>query len=180
VVSAEADFGLNFTGAQEPDVDFEMLGRDDYVLVLPRGHALAARARVAWAELAGQKMVAVSRQSANRLLVDQALAALAQRPVWFYETEHVAGALGLVAAELGLAALPRLSVPQRHEALCSVPLVEPVVSRVVGLITRRGRAPSPTAAMLCELVRRHRDAFDPPAGAASDPAQGAQQGPGPQ
>ncbi|WP_157270001.1 LysR family transcriptional regulator [Azohydromonas aeria] len=179
VVSGEADFGLNFTGAQEPDVEFEMLGRDDYVLVLPRGHALAARASVAWAELAGQKMVAVSRQSANRLLVDHALATLAQRPVWFYETEHVAGALGLVAAGLGLAALPRLSVPQRHEALCRVPLVEPVVSRVVGLITRRGRPLSGTAAQLCGLLRQDRGAFDA-AGAASDQAEPAQQRPGPQ
>ena len=166
VVSGEADFGLNFTGAQEPDVEFEMLGRDDYVLVMPRGDALAGRGHVAWAELAGRKMVAVSRQSANRLLVDHALAALAQRPVWFYETEHVAGALGLVAAGLGLAALPRLSVPPRHEALCRVPLVDPVVSRVVGLVTRRGRPLSHTASLLCELVRTERKAFEPAAGAS--------------
>jgi DNA-binding transcriptional LysR family regulator len=179
VVSSEADFGLNFTGAQEPDVEFEMLGRDDYVLVLPHGHVLAGRVSVTWADLAGQKMVAVSRQSANRLLVDHALAALAQRPVWFYETEHVAGALGLVSAGLGLAALPRLSVPERHEALCRVPLVDPVVSRVVGLITRRGRPLSPTASMLCELVRRQCQDFAPPR-AASDQAQPAQQRSGPQ
>jgi DNA-binding transcriptional LysR family regulator len=166
VVSGEADFGLNFTGAQEPDVEFDMLGRDDYVLVMPQGHALAGRGHVAWVELAGQKMVAVSRQSANRLLVDQALAPLAQRPLWFYETEHVAGALGLVAAGLGLAALPRLSVPPRHEALCRVPLVDPVVSRVVGLVTRRGRPLSPTAALLCEQVRLGRKAFEPTAGAS--------------
>lgn len=169
VVSGEADFGLNFTGAQEPDVDFEMLGRDTYALVLPHGHALASRPQVAWAELAGQKMVAVSRQSANRLLVDHALAALPQRPVWFYETEHVAGALGLVSAGLGLAALPRMSVPQRHEALCCVPLVDPVVSRVVGLVTRRGRPPSPTASLLRDLVRRHREDFERPAGASDQP-----------
>jgi DNA-binding transcriptional LysR family regulator len=169
VVSSEADFGINFTGAQEPDVEFEMLGRDDYVLVLPHGHALASRPQVAWAELAGVKMVAVSRQSANRLLVDHALASLPGRPVWFYETEHVAGALGLVAAGLGLAALPRLSVPPRHEALCSVPLVEPVVDRVVGLITRRGRVASQNAALLVEEVRQHRGAFDRAADASNPP-----------
>lgn len=154
VVSGEADFGLNFTGAQDPDVDFEMLGQDDYALVLPHGHPLASRASVAWADLADQKMVAVSRQSANRLLVDHALAALPRRPLWFYETEHVAGALGLVAAGLGLAALPRLSVPPRHESLRAIPLVDPVVSRVVGLITRRGRTLSHTASQLCGLVRQ--------------------------
>lgn len=153
VVSGEADFGLNFTGAQDPDVEFEMLGQDDYALVLPHGHPLADRTSVAWADLADQKMVAVSRQSANRLLVDHALAALPRRPLWFYETEHVAGALGLVAAGLGLAALPRLSVPPRHELLRAIPLVDPVVSRVVGLITRRGRTLSHTACQLCGLVR---------------------------
>lgn len=153
VVSGEADFGLNFTGAQDPDVEFEMLGQDDYALVLPQEHPLASRASVAWADLADQKMVAVSRQSANRLLVDHALAALPRRPVWFYETEHVAGALGLVAAGLGLAALPRLSVPPRHELLRAIPLIDPVVSRVVGLITRRGRTLSHTACQLCGLVR---------------------------
>jgi hypothetical protein len=66
---------------------------------------------------------------------------------------------------LGLAALPRLSVPPRHEALCCVPLVEPVVSRVVGLITRRGRVASHNAALLLEQVRRDRQAFEHAAGA---------------
>ncbi|NML18242.1 LysR family transcriptional regulator [Azohydromonas caseinilytica] len=169
VVSGEADFGLNFTGAQEPDVEFEVLGRDDYALVLPHDHPLATRAGVAWADLADQKMVAVSRQSANRLLVDHALAALPRRPVWFYETEHVAGALGLVSAGLGLAALPRLSVPPDHPSLRCVPLVEPVVSRVVGLVTRRGRTLSPTACQLCELVRRD---FGAEAGGCSSRAGG--------
>jgi DNA-binding transcriptional LysR family regulator len=164
VVSGEAEFGLNFTGAQEPVVEFAMLGHDDYALALPHGHPLAGRASVAWADVAGQKMVAVSRQSANRLLVDHALAALPQRPVWFYETEHVAGALGLVAAGLGLAALPRLSVPPDHPTLRCIPLVDPVVSRVVGLITRRGRTLSPTACQLSELVRRHFGAQQPPPG----------------
>jgi DNA-binding transcriptional LysR family regulator len=51
----------------------------------------------------------------------------------------------MVEAGLGLAAVPRLALPTTHPVLAGVMLRGPVVSRELGLATRRGtslRAPA--------------------------------------
>ncbi len=154
VLSGEADFGLNFVGAQEPDIHFEAVAPETYVLVLPRTHRWAKRRSVRWAELADEKMVAVSRQSGNRLLLDNALAHLAQRPVAFYEANHVTGAIGLVEAGLGVAALPSLALSSSHPTLKGVALVEPEVQRMLGLIKRKDRPLQPLAAALYGMLQK--------------------------
>lgn len=153
VAGGQADFGIAFVGAQEPEVRFEPLGREPYVLVMPRTHPWARRRRVAWHELAGERMVAVSRRSGNRVLIDQALSQLPARPLAFHEAEHVAGALALVEAGLGVAALPRLALAPRHDSLVAVRLIEPVIERVLGLIVPVARPLPPAAAALHDMVR---------------------------
>ena len=55
-------------------------------------------------------------------------------------------AAGLVEAGLGVAAVPSMAMPGRnHHILTSVPLVEPVVNRRVGILRRRGRPLTPAA-----------------------------------
>ena len=61
--------------------------------------------------------------------------------------------LGLVEAGLGVAAVPSLAMPGKdHPTLVSVPLVDPVVTRQMGLIKRRGRSLSPAAQQLYDLL----------------------------
>jgi len=153
VLSGDADFGVNFVGVQEPEIRFEALRQEDYVLVMPRDHPWAHRASIAWDELADEKMVAVSRQSGNRLLLDSALSSLSRPPSAFYEVNHVTGALALVEAGLGLAALPDLSLSQTHPSLKGIPLVEPGIQRLLGLIVRKDRPLQPAAAMLYGMLK---------------------------
>ncbi|SDZ89512.1 MULTISPECIES: LysR family transcriptional regulator [Acidovorax] len=156
VVRGDADFGLSFTGSQESALRFEALMRERYVLAMQRGHRWAGRKEVAWAELAGQRLVSVSRDSSNRLLLDQATADLPQQPVAWYECNHVAGALALVEAGLGLAVLPQLALPAEHPQVCGVPLIEPDLWRTLGLLQRRDRVLAPAAEALRQrLVQLH-------------------------
>ncbi|HET7400363.1 MAG TPA: LysR family transcriptional regulator [Usitatibacter sp.] len=152
VARGEADFGIDFLGSQEGDLDFEPLVEERFVAACRRDHALARSRRVTWAQLAEHDYISVGRASGNRVLLDQALAGLARRPLAIYETQHVNTALGLVEAGLGVAAIPSMAMPGRdHPLLVSVPLVDPVVTRKVGLIRRRGRSLSPAARQLYEL-----------------------------
>lgn len=156
VVRGDADFGLSFTGSQESALRFEALMRERYVLVMQRGHRWAGRKEVAWAELAGQRLVSVSRDSSNRLLLDQATADLPQQPVAWYECNHVAGALALVEAGLGLAVLPQLALPAEHPQVCGVPLIDPDLWRTLGLLQRRDRVLAPAAEALRQrLIQLH-------------------------
>ncbi|WP_119157770.1 LysR family transcriptional regulator [Caldimonas tepidiphila] len=160
VARGEADFGLNFMGAQEGDLDFKPLVEERFVAACRRDHPLAKLRRVTWAQLSDYEFISISRSSGNRLLLDQALASVPKRPQSIYETQHVTTALGLVEAGLGVAAVPSTAMPgSDHPLLVSVPLVDPVVSRKIGLIRRRGRPLSPAAQQLFDLlsdVKGHR------------------------
>ena len=156
VRSGAADFGLNFLGAQNADLDFEPVHAERYVLVMRSDHRLARRRSIAWRELADERMVAVSSASGNRAVLDQAVSRLKRRPQVYYEANHVEGALGLVEAGLGIAALPRLAIAgAATRALIGVPLVEPAVDRTLGLLRRKGRLLHPPAEALYEMVRAY-------------------------
>jgi DNA-binding transcriptional LysR family regulator len=153
VVNGEADFGLNFIGAQESDVEFQPLLEERFVAACRRDHPLAGQKQVTWAELSAHDFIAVGKASGNRLLLDQALAGVTQRPQALYEAQHVTTLLGLVEAGLGVAAVPAMAMPgANHPLLVSVPLTEPTVSRKVGLIRRQGRSLSPAAQQLYDLL----------------------------
>ena len=153
VLRGEADFGVSFTGSQEPALRFEALTRERYVLAMAHDHPWAAREEVAWAELAGQRLVSVSQQSGNRLLLDQVMAQLPEQPLAGYECNHVAGAVALVEAGLGLAVIPQLALRQGHREVRSVPLVAPEVWRTLGLLQRRDRVLGPPAQALRQCLQ---------------------------
>lgn len=162
VARGEADFGLNFMGGAEADLEFKVIQEEPFVLACRRDHPLARRKSVAWRELKGHDFMTVARSSGNRLLLDLALAGVEDRPVCIYEAQHVLTLLGLVEAGLGVAAVPRLAMPPgEHPILASVALKDPVVTRRMGLIQRRGRSLSPAARHLYDMfedLRRKRRA----------------------
>lgn len=152
VARSEADFGLNFIGSQEPDIDFHPLLEERFVAACRRDHPLAGRRRVAWADLAAHDLISVSQSSGNRLLIDQALAGRALDLHSVCEARHVTTLLGLVEAGLGVAAVPAMAMPGKgHPVLVSVPLDQPVVTRRMGLIRRRGRTLAPAAQQLYDF-----------------------------
>lgn len=155
VARGEADFGINIIGTQEPEIEFQVILKERFVVACHRDHPLASLKQVAWAELAKYDFMTVDRSSGNRLLVDLALANSSVRPSWCFEAKHVSTLLGLVEARLGVAVVPRLSMPQgEHATLAMVELVEPTVDRNVGLIRRRGRELPPAAHKLYEMIEK--------------------------
>ncbi|MDR9835256.1 LysR family transcriptional regulator [Herbaspirillum huttiense] len=154
VRKGEADFGVNFIGAQEAEIDFQALTRERYLAVMPAHHPLAAQSSLHWKSLAGEKLVSVSSSSGNRSLIDNAFSRVPQRPVIQYETNHVAGAISLVAAGLGVALLPELAIRNApYKGIVARPVTSPVLSRAMGLITLKGRVLKPAAATLAHALR---------------------------
>jgi DNA-binding transcriptional LysR family regulator len=154
VKRGQAEFGLNLLGAQEPDLEFEPLLRDPFMLVCRKDHPLAGLGQVRWAELAPYRFITVGRLSGNRIILDAALARLPVRPRWFYEVQHLSTSLGLVEAGLGVAAVPQLAVPTgQHAVLVVRPLVEPVVTRIMAIIRRRGATLSPAAQQFHQILQ---------------------------
>src|SRR5690606_13625003 len=146
VERGEVEFGINFAGALDEDLTFEPLLEDPFVLLCRNDHPLAQREIVEWADLAEHRLIGVHRASANRTLIDSALARQNIKLSWFYEVAHLSTSLGLVEAGLGVFVLPRMATPKEpHHMLVSRALGAPRVTRTVGLLRRRNASLSPAA-----------------------------------
>jgi DNA-binding transcriptional LysR family regulator len=160
VAQGDADFGLSFLDEQDGDLEFSPLYDEAFVLACRADHALAARESVAWAELDAHAFIALARTSGNRLVLDRALAGMALRPRVAYEVQTGSAALALVEAGLGVAAMPATAIEPPHRAgapaasaVVGVALGQPEVRRTMGLLRRRGRALSASAAQLYLLFQ---------------------------
>lgn len=153
VAQGDADFGVTYIGTQEPDIQFEPLLEERFVVACPRGHVLAKRKRLTWADLAAHECISLAQGSGNRFLLDQALANVEPKPQWFCEVRHVPALVSLVEAGLGLGVVPSLAMPPKgHSSLVSITLEQPKVSRKIGIIRRRGRSLRPAASLFTTLL----------------------------
>lgn len=152
VARGEAEFGINSMGASRPELKFTPLMDDEFALACRADHPLAERDKVRWRELTEYPLI-VSQKSDNRMLVDQALARSNLSLNWSFQVGHLATSFGLVEAGLGMSIIPRLSRSlQQHPSVALVRLTDPVVTRTIGIIERRGRQLSRSAMTLRQLI----------------------------
>lgn len=146
VASGEAEFGINILGSMHPDILLTSLMIDPFVLVCRRDHKLAQHATVLWADVAEHRLIGVSRESGNRVVLDNALAQNSIQIRWAYEVNHVSTAMGLTDRGLGASILPLLAAPLKtNQNIAAVPIIEPKITRTIGLLERRGAKLSPAA-----------------------------------
>lgn len=155
VATGAVEFGINITSSTRDDLVFTSLIDDPFVLACRRDHAFAKAKVLKWEDLEGHLLIGVSKKSGNRAVLDQALAKAGKQLElnWFYEVNHLSTSLGLVEAGLGVSVLPLLATPQKeHPLIATVPLHNPVVSRSIGLVERRGARLSPAAMRFRDML----------------------------
>nr|WP_205299937.1 LysR family transcriptional regulator [Pantoea sp. Tr-811] len=154
VASGEADFGLSFTGNLAPEIDFSVLLEERYVIACRRDHPLAEYEQVTWAQAYTHDYITLGKSSGNRLVLDRALSGMKIEKESVCQARHVTTLLGLIEAGLGIAAVPSIALPMTpHPILASIALVEPQVTRKMGLLKRRGRTLTPAALEMERLIR---------------------------
>jgi len=154
VLAGVADFGINFTGAENPEIEFAPIYVESYVLAMRSSHPLAGRKELSWKETMDERYISVATSSGNRTVIDAALAGVEKHPVILCEVNHVSGVLALVEAGMGVAAVPGLSVlPGRQDTIVGVPLVNPAIHRTLGLIAKRNHTMAPAARTLFDMLR---------------------------
>ncbi|MEP9362086.1 LysR family transcriptional regulator [Nocardioides sp. CN2-186] len=121
------------------------------VLVVPAGHRLSGRKRVALSELADEEMVMIPPGFGYRQLVDDLLRTAGIVPTVSFESQDLATIEGLVAAGLGVAIVPE------HFAGASgtvgITLAGASVRRSIGLVWRTDRELSPAAERFRDFAR---------------------------
>ncbi|MEJ1978336.1 MAG: LysR family transcriptional regulator [Acetobacteraceae bacterium] len=141
-----ADFALTMLGVPEPGLTQELLAEEPMVLLAAAGHELAARPAARWRDLAGVKLIAIGPQSANRRLLESVQASIGVELEWQHEVQRLGTAVELVAAGMGLAVLPLLAATASPRTdVRAIPLLDPPVTRRLGVIRRSGEFLSPAA-----------------------------------
>lgn len=153
VARGEVEFGINIMGTSDPDLIFDRLAEDPFVLAARKDHPLAERSQVGWSELEPYRLITVHRSSGNRTLLDAALAKSNIKLRWFYEVTHLSTSLGLVEAGLGISVLPQMATPPgEHPFLVTRPIHNPEISRTIGVVRRRGATLSPAAERFLQML----------------------------
>jgi DNA-binding transcriptional LysR family regulator len=71
---------------------------------------------------------------------------------WFHEVNHLSTAFGLTETGMGASVLPRLATLSTHPNIVTKALVEPTVTRTIGIVERRGGTLSPAATRFRDLL----------------------------
>lgn len=139
VRQAEADIGMSSYWQAQPDLEFRPIAEDRFVLVCPAAHRLAQRSHVTWSVLKNESFLMLTPDTSMRRLLDDTFGDFSTIVQPAFEVGSWATLCGLLEAGLGITALPDLAVPMvDSRTLVQVPLVEPVIKRNIGIVTRIG------------------------------------------
>lgn len=146
LVRGQADVAVSAASSLAKEQQEEILvAQDRFFAAVPARHDFARDDQLAWQDLSGRPLVGFSVATTIRRLVDEALFRHDVKPLEMAEARNVGSVGGLVAAGLGIAAVPGFVLPLLAFAdLRYVPLV-PSVSRRIVVARRRQRPVSPAA-----------------------------------
>lgn len=148
------DFAITTQAASFAELDYEEVGSDSFFLVCRRNHPLAHGAEVTWHDIAKHPFVALSSTTSVRRFAD---VALGQADVVIhprYEVEQIPSAVALVAAGLGVTALPALTLSMfNNKGVVTRPITKPAIHRRIGILTLKQRTLSVPSQFLLKSVR---------------------------
>jgi DNA-binding transcriptional LysR family regulator len=130
------------------------LFRDPYVLVVPAGSPLAARERVpSLRELVEHPLIS-HRTCRTTKHVEDRLRQAGREPKIAFRSDDNGTVQGLVAAGVGIAIVPRLTVDESDSTVDVVDLGERVPPRLIGIAWHRDRRRTRAAEAFVELAQR--------------------------
>ncbi|PLS21025.1 LysR family transcriptional regulator [Neptunicoccus cionae] len=159
VANGEVDLGV--AGKTEPfdGLSFEPLLRDPFGVVVHKAHPLGQDKRpITWAELEGFPYISFAQDTGIRPILDTLETVPANVAVPWIEVSNIGTVLSLLQTNLGIAALPQMSVNAIESDVVFRTLLDPPLFRELGIITRKGRSLAPTAQ---KFVMHIKDALRP-------------------
>lgn len=130
--------------------------RQDLVLIVPKGHPLAARQEVDLAETLPYPQIQFSRSSGLRQVVDDLFAAVGGPPQTAYETEEDQVIAGLVAQGFGIAVVPYMDLLLKLD-LAILRISAPPYQRDFFLVHNDALFLPPAARCFRQFVLEHAD-----------------------
>ena len=146
VAEGRADLGLTIRPSPRATLSYRPLLADELGLVCRPDDELAGEGPLPWSVFTGRPFVAMAAASSVRQLTDAAFLQAGLAVPQLYGCAFLGTAGHLVAAGLGITALPRLTLPLLgRTGLVWRRLERPVMRRQMGVLTRVGRSLAPAA-----------------------------------
>ena len=180
VLSDAADVGIMSYPPVNRSLSVVPLRSEPMAFVCHPAHRLARRKLVAPADLAGEKFVAFDAGLTIRKAIDRAFRAHNVKVDVVMEFDNIETIKQAITIGAGVSLLPRHTVQKEIgiRTLAAVPLAAPGLARPVGIIHRRAKRLTPTAARFIDLLREAaaRDSRDDVPGAARGAGSGSGSG----
>lgn len=156
VLDNDVDFGIGSNHSNLPDLNYQVVLIDTYGAVLPASHPLAASHVIKWEDIAALPQVHLTEDTGTRV---QLYALEKENNIdlrlngSLIEVSTPAGLAEMIEAGLGISLLPALAAStSAFSNLTFVPLSYPKLQRKMCIISRKGRALSPAAERLLEML----------------------------
>ncbi|WP_433337482.1 LysR family transcriptional regulator [Spirillospora sp. CA-294931] len=144
------------------NVELTPLLVDPLLVALPPDHPLADRDRLRLTDLAGDRWIQGVHHGSTIDVLPRACRAAGFEPRIAFRTDDQMTVRGLVAAGLGVALAPSLTLPATPSGLVVRPLNEPSLTRTVAAATPAGEYRLPAAAAMIEHLHRTGTDLGPP------------------
>jgi len=141
VILGAADLGLVAYPQARAGVDLVPFREDKLTLVMPPGHALAAKSKVSLSALAGLPFIGFDREAPSRKGIDKLFRDKGVEPNVSMEMDNVETIKRAVELGLGIAILPAATIEHEVQAgtLIARPLSDGSFTRPIGLLVRKGK-----------------------------------------
>ena len=140
------------------DLELVHLLDDRYEAILPAGHPLAKRRRLALADLAGEPWIASTGVCGCRKITESVCREAGFQPRVAFEADETTAAQALVAAGVGVTLMPRLALTTLHSGVVARSLSDAPVRRVCAA-RLEGAYASPASDAMLQTLRDVADEF---------------------
>ena len=151
----ELDVGLTYLDAEPlAGVRAKPICAEEYMLLTPEEGAFARRDRVSWSEAAAVPLCLLTENMQNRRIIDGIFRSVGAKPSPSVETNSIFNLVSHVSAGQWSAIVPRqllrfFGIPAGTRA---IDLVDPIVTRTIGLVMSDRDPPSPLARNLFAIA----------------------------
>src|SRR5215472_1770796 len=155
VRSGAADFGITYLDELPAPFMSVPLGREEFTVIVPRNHPLAAKASLALTDLRGLPLVSLPGDSRTRRLIDSVAASARLDLKHVVVVSLFTTMLNFVRAGIGIAIAPKSGVVGLlGKELKAVPLRGKPLVRSLGIVALKERAPTVAAVELMGIIRQ--------------------------
>ena len=149
----DVDFGLCPRMEKMSGFSFHPILEENYFALAPASVKTARKGRITVAELVQQPLLELAANSALRDHVDRVLKAHSPERETRFEMMQAPTLVAMAEAGMGVALLPAIAIPATT-ILKPLLIVEPKISREIGIISIKAHSLSPAAARLTSFIER--------------------------